>query len=81
VYVVVQHFIYTLTIAVSPNDKAIIRAKLGDGWYFVWGESLVVNSTVEVLSDSTTELVISIKGFDDRNVLISQYDCTYEKAQ
>jgi len=59
-------------------DNAVIRAKLP---YFMLNSysSSKQTQTVELLSDSETELVIRVNGFWN-NVLLQYYDYTYEKA-
>jgi len=74
-----QTTIYTL------SDDPIIRAKIGD--YTLSRDNYTSNpqsnryQTVEVLSDSATELVIRQKTFSTNNNLLSgQTDYTYEKV-
>jgi len=59
------------------SDDAVIRAKLGDGFYT---SGFGYYGTIEVLSDSATELVIRFKGFDNNNKLTNQNDYYYEKV-
>jgi len=69
---------YTITYTVS--DNAVIKAKLGD-WTFSSVSTPTSNSysTLEVVSDSATELVIRLKSFAN-NVQSSYTDYTYEKV-
>jgi len=76
---------YLDNAVVSPNDKAIIFAKLGDFASISIRDSTHLMSasntytTFEVLSDSAAELGIRGKQFDD-NVLVQQQDTYYEKV-
>jgi len=70
------------TTTYTLSDNAVIRAKLG-GWTLHNIDELTIAynfySTVEVLSDSATELVVREKYFQN-NVLSSYTDYTYEKV-
>ena len=69
---------YTLTYTLS--DNAVIKAKLGNySLSRTTAPTYTTYSTVEVLSDSATELVIRQKSFTN-NVLSGQTDYTYEKV-
>jgi hypothetical protein len=64
--------VLTFTATYTLSDNPVIKAKLGN-------YTLSNGQTVEVLSDSATELVIREKGFSN-NVLLLQRDITYEKV-
>jgi len=71
------------TATYTLSDNAVIRAKLGDYelYSYTSSSSIISNQyqTVEVLSDSATELVIRQKTFSN-NIFAGQNDYTYEKV-
>jgi len=72
-----------LTMTYTLSDNAVIKAKLGN-WTLIsynYPATPANNSyeTVEVVSNSATELVIRVKTFTN-NVLSNQYDYTYNKV-
>jgi len=71
------------TTTYTLSDNAVIKAKLGNYTLYSYNypsmPEMNLYTTVEVLSDSAAELVISAKTFTN-NVLSNQTDYTYEKV-